>query len=201
MNSVCSVVFIISNLYDFKVQTNRFAINRQGCYLFARYCGNGHSESSSHIFKFRFLSPGVTAGKAAEMKVVVVPSFPKQSHIFTAADEVINSLLDLRPEKWGLPPFQDCKSLYLVSTLIEHFLCTNHFYQLRFSFFAGIEDTLPLEPWYIGGPVIKGFGRGSKVLGIPTGKESLRILPTFLFSYAQIFSYVILISELLSFFS
>lgn len=34
---------------------------------------------------------------------------------------------------------------------------------------AGVEGTLPLEPWYIGGPVIKGFGRGSKVLGIPTG--------------------------------
>lgn len=35
---------------------------------------------------------------------------------------------------------------------------------------AGVEGTLPIEPWYIGGPVIKGFGRGSKVLGIPTGK-------------------------------
>lgn len=28
---------------------------------------------------------------------------------------------------------------------------------------------MPIDPWYIGGPVIKGFGRGSKVLGIPTG--------------------------------
>ncbi|XP_062107305.1 bifunctional riboflavin kinase/FMN phosphatase isoform X2 [Humulus lupulus] len=83
--------------------------------------------------------PGVTAGKAAGMEVVVVPSLPKQSNIFTEADEVINSLLDFRPEKWGLPPFQDW-----------------------------IEDTLPLAPWCIGGPVIKGFGRGSKVLGIPT---------------------------------
>ncbi|PRQ28752.1 putative riboflavin kinase [Rosa chinensis] len=33
---------------------------------------------------------------------------------------------------------------------------------------AWIKDTLPIEPWQIGGPVIKGFGRGSKVLGIPT---------------------------------
>ncbi|KAL8192513.1 hypothetical protein R6Q57_027698 [Mikania cordata] len=84
--------------------------------------------------------PGVAAAKAADMEVVAVPSLPKQSHLYTAADEVINSLLDLRPEKWGLPPFKDW-----------------------------IDGTLPLEPWHIGGPVIKGYGRGSKVLGIPTG--------------------------------
>ncbi|GLT49445.1 hypothetical protein SLA2020_229980 [Shorea laevis] len=86
---------------------------------------------------------GVMAGKAARMEVVAVPSVPKQTHLFTAADEVINSLLDFQPEKWGLPPFQDW-----------------------------IEGTLPIEPWYIGGPVIKGFGRGSKVLGIPTANLS-----------------------------
>lgn len=83
--------------------------------------------------------PGVMAGKAAGMEVVAVPSLPKQAGRYSSADEVINSLLDLRPEKWGLPPFKDW-----------------------------IEDTLSIEPWYIGGPVIKGFGRGSKVLGIPT---------------------------------
>ncbi|KAH7568991.1 hypothetical protein JRO89_XS06G0085400 [Xanthoceras sorbifolium] len=87
--------------------------------------------------------PGVTAGKAAGIEVVAVPSIPKQTHLYTSADEVLNSLLDLRPEKWGLPPFQDW-----------------------------VEGTLPLEPWYIGGPVIKGFGRGSKVLGIPTANLS-----------------------------
>lgn len=88
---------------------------------------------------------GVMAGKAAGMEVVAIPSLPKQSHLYTSADEVINSLLDLRPEKWGLPPFQDW-----------------------------IESTLPIEPWYIGGPVIKGFGRGSKVLGIPTANISAK---------------------------
>ncbi|CAL5200054.1 unnamed protein product [Lathyrus oleraceus] len=89
--------------------------------------------------------PGVTAGKTAEMEVVAVPSLPKQSHLFTAADEVINSLLDLQLEKWGLPPFADW-----------------------------VEGTLPVDPWYIGGPVIKGFGRGSKVLGIPTANLSTK---------------------------
>lgn len=83
--------------------------------------------------------PGVTAGKAAGMHVIAVPSVPKRTAEFSSADEVINSLLDVRPEKWGLPPFNDW-----------------------------IEGTLPIEPWFIGGPVIKGFGRGSKVLGIPT---------------------------------
>nr|AFK48452.1 unknown [Lotus japonicus] len=51
--------------------------------------------------------PGVTAGKTAEMEVIAVPSIPKQSHLFTAADVVINSLLDLQLENWGLPPFED----------------------------------------------------------------------------------------------
>lgn len=54
--------------------------------------------------------PGVAAGKAAGMEVVAVPYLPKQSHLYVSADEVINSLLDFRPEKWGLPPFQDCKN-------------------------------------------------------------------------------------------
>uniref|UniRef100_A0A2P2M3T7 riboflavin kinase n=2 Tax=Rhizophora mucronata TaxID=61149 RepID=A0A2P2M3T7_RHIMU len=87
--------------------------------------------------------PGVTGGKAAGMGVVAVPSLPKQSHLYMAADEVINSLLDLRPEMWGLPPFEDW-----------------------------IQGTLPIEPWHIGGAVIKGFGRGSKILGIPTANLS-----------------------------
>lgn len=52
--------------------------------------------------------PGVTAGKAAGMEVVAVPSLPKQSHLYTVADEVINSLFDFRPEQWSLPPFEDC---------------------------------------------------------------------------------------------
>ncbi|KZV31264.1 bifunctional riboflavin kinase/FMN phosphatase, partial [Dorcoceras hygrometricum] len=87
--------------------------------------------------------PGVVAGKEAGMTVVAVPSLPKQSQHFTSADEVINSLLDFQPDKWGLPAFEDW-----------------------------VEGTLPIEPWYIGGPVIKGFGRGSKVLGIPTANLS-----------------------------
>ncbi|KAJ7560774.1 hypothetical protein O6H91_04G145300 [Diphasiastrum complanatum] len=36
------------------------------------------------------------------------------------------------------------------------------------SWHEGVGKALPIEPWCLGGPVIKGFGRGSKVLGIPT---------------------------------
>ncbi|KAL5705811.1 hypothetical protein ACHQM5_024058 [Ranunculus cassubicifolius] len=98
--------------------------------------------------------PGVTAGKAAGMSVIAVPSLPKQTSLYTSADEVLNSLLDFLPEKWGLPPFPDW-----------------------------IESTLPIEPWYIEGPVVKGYGRGSKILGIPTANLSTEGYSTLLSEY------------------
>ncbi|MCO5566878.1 hypothetical protein L7F22_020561 [Adiantum nelumboides] len=93
---------------------------------------------------------GVKAGKAAGMKVVAVPSLRKKGagDQYKIADLALSSLLDFKPEAWGLPCFQD-------------WVC----------------NALPIEPWYVGGPVIKGFGRGSKVLGIPTAN-----LPTAAFS-------------------
>lgn len=93
---------------------------------------------------------GVNAGKAAGMQVVAVPSLAKKDAIeqYKSADLVLRSLLDFKPETWGFPCFLD-------------WVC----------------DALPIEPWYVGGPVIKGFGRGSKVLGIPTAN-----LPTTAFS-------------------
>jgi len=122
---------------------------------------------------FVYVRPGVTGGKAAGMEVVAVPSIPKQTHLYIAADEVINSLLDLQPELWGLPPFDDCKSLKTwinVAVLFNKFLFILVLLGIWFVI-AGIDCTLPLEIWHIGGPVVKGFGRGSKVLGIPTGME------------------------------
>ncbi|WZZ25138.1 hypothetical protein YC2023_008539 [Brassica napus] len=66
--------------------------------------------------------PGVLAGKAAGATVIAVPSLPKQTHLYTSADEVINSLLDLKPEKWGLPPFQDSNlsTKDYAEELVEH---------------------------------------------------------------------------------
>lgn len=42
------------------------------------------------------------------MQVIAVPSLPKQAALYSSADEVVHSLLDLHPEKWGLPSFEDC---------------------------------------------------------------------------------------------
>ncbi|KAG9447738.1 hypothetical protein H6P81_013866 [Aristolochia fimbriata] len=100
--------------------------------------------------------PGITAGKAAGMGVIAVPSIRKQKEAYSSANEIANSLLDLKLENWGLPPFQDW-----------------------------IESTLPIEPWYIGGPVIKGFGRGSKELGIPTANLSVEGFPDLLAEQAS----------------
>ena len=54
--------------------------------------------------------------------------------------ELLPSLLSFAPERYGLPAFTDT-----------------------------VQDTVPLEPpWHLAGTVVKGFGRGSKELGIPT---------------------------------
>jgi hypothetical protein len=46
------------------------------------------------------------------MVVLAVPSLPKKKHrlLYEAADKIAASLLDFRPEEFGLPPFDDCKS-------------------------------------------------------------------------------------------
>lgn len=68
-------------------------------------------ESSPIIMIFISNRPGVRAAKAAGMEVVAVPSIPKQAHLYTEADTVLSNLFDLRPEHWGLPPFDDCNYL------------------------------------------------------------------------------------------
>ena len=54
---------------------------------------------------------------------------------------MLASLYDFVPEQFGLPPFED-------------WICG---------------ELVPVEPpWTLKGTVVKGFGRGSKELGIPT---------------------------------
>ncbi|XP_058219522.1 bifunctional riboflavin kinase/FMN phosphatase-like [Rhododendron vialii] len=50
---------------------------------------------------------GVKAAKAAGMKVVAVPSLQNAADQYSNADSVLHSLLELQPELWGLPPFDD----------------------------------------------------------------------------------------------
>ncbi|KAF3661465.1 14-3-3 protein 9 [Capsicum annuum] len=50
---------------------------------------------------------GVEAGKAAGMKVAAVPSFHSEFDRYSIADSKLRSLLELDPELWGLPPFDD----------------------------------------------------------------------------------------------
>lgn len=54
---------------------------------------------------------------------------------------VLPSLFDFRPEAYGLPPFED----YVVGEVVP-----------------------VAPPWCLKGTVVKGFGRGSRELGIPT---------------------------------
>ncbi|KAL8151120.1 hypothetical protein V2J09_020928 [Rumex salicifolius] len=49
---------------------------------------------------------GVKAAKAAQMKVVVAPSSSEADAAFLA-DSSLPSLLEFKPELWGLPPFND----------------------------------------------------------------------------------------------
>jgi HAD superfamily hydrolase (TIGR01509 family) len=90
---------------------------------------------------------GVEAAVAAGMRVVVIPSLRSKSEYPTPTPnaasgvvEVIPSLLAFEPECYGLPKFSD-----------------------------KIGETIPLDAvWRISGTVTRGFGRGSKQLGIPT---------------------------------
>ena len=87
---------------------------------------------------------GVVAGRAAGCHVVAVPSIhlpPSELAQFAGErTRVLRSLLDFDPAPFGIPAFSDwvCRSLPLPA------------------------------PLRLKGEVVRGFGRGSKVLGIPT---------------------------------
>lgn len=106
-----------------------------------------HGVDPAHCLVFEDAPCGVQAATAAGMRVVVIPSLRNSSEHFlpnsegtAGVVEVLPSLLAFHPERHGLPPFTD---------------------------FIG--ETVPLDAvWRISGTVVRGFGRGSKQLGIPT---------------------------------
>jgi len=80
------------------------------------------------------------------MMAIAVPSIQTMK-LYEGADTIARSLLDLIPADYGLPSFTD----WLLNPT------------------EGLDSVLPLDPPVrLGGPVVKGYGRGSKVLGIPT---------------------------------
>jgi len=60
---------------------------------------------------------GVKAAHAAGMHVIVVPDPNMADHPFPEADEILASLEDFDPAKWGLPPFSEQSLTRLWRTL------------------------------------------------------------------------------------
>lgn len=54
-------------------------------------------------------SVGVRAAKGSGAHVVAVPSLQNQDDRYLIADCVLHSLLEFKPDLWGLPAFSDCK--------------------------------------------------------------------------------------------
>lgn len=69
-------------------------------------------------YPLHFNRVGVKAAKAAGMKVVAVPSLQNAADQYSNADSVLHSLLELQPELWGLPAFDDCIDLSNLSTFL-----------------------------------------------------------------------------------
>ena len=83
---------------------------------------------------------GVQSARAAGCAVLAVPSLADRASYCGERTTVLASLLDVDLARFGLPPLRDW-----------------------------VGRALPLEPMMrLSGPVVRGFGRGSKTLGIPT---------------------------------
>ncbi|WZZ64406.1 hypothetical protein YC2023_075776 [Brassica napus] len=50
------------------------------------------------------------AAKNAGMNVIMVPDPRLDKSYCDVADQVLASLLDFKPEEWGLPPFEDSEN-------------------------------------------------------------------------------------------
>ncbi|KFK27290.1 hypothetical protein AALP_AA8G363200 [Arabis alpina] len=59
------------------------------------------------VLVFEDAPSGVLAAKNAAMNVVMVPDPRLDISHQDVADQILTSLLDFKPEEWGLPPFED----------------------------------------------------------------------------------------------
>ena len=133
---------------------------------------------------------GVRAAKAAGAYVIAIPSIRDdfKAYEVAGADEIIQSLYDFRPEKWGLPKFEDAVTVRLTSvdrTDTDADTRTAH------------HSVVPLRPVIqLSGRVGRVFGRGSKTLGMPTAnldvgagsvkRESDALAPGIYFGWAGV---------------
>lgn len=62
------------------------------------------------ILVFEDAPSGVLAAKNAGMFVVMVPDPRLDSSYHETADQILSSLLDFKPEEWGLPPFESLEN-------------------------------------------------------------------------------------------
>lgn len=130
---------------------------------------------------------GVKAAKAAGAFAIAIPSIHDDFAAYedAGADQTIRSLYDLDLSLWGLPPFGDRVDVALAPSDTK----ADGDDRRRPAF----ESVLPLRPAVrLGGPVVRGFGRGSKTLGVPTAnldvapikKESDALAPGIYFGWA-----------------
>ncbi|XP_039115705.1 bifunctional riboflavin kinase/FMN phosphatase-like [Dioscorea cayenensis subsp. rotundata] len=92
---------------------------------------------------------GVRAAKASGAKVVAVPSLQCQEEYQKLANCVLNSLIEFRPELWGLPAFEDW-----------------------------VQSALPIDPLYMSGMISKAFQQdGFTVINTITGSDSYLSIP------------------------
>jgi riboflavin kinase len=108
----------------------------------------------------------VKAAKAAGAFAIAIPSIHDDFAAYedAGADQTIRSLYDLDLSLWGLPPFRDRVDVALAAAPSDTKADGNDGVSDAF-----VESVLPLRPAVrLGGPVVRGFGRGSKTLGIPT---------------------------------
>ena len=149
-------------------------------------------EDAGRCLVFEDTPHGVSAAKAAGCCCVAVPSLRREKFdMYKCADRVYHSLMDIELEDFGLPKFEDWKEVKTVEFVKEDGDASLSRQTRKYERFLKLDAFLELT-----GPVIRGFGRGSKMLGIPTAnldvvplKQQIdKLAPGIYFGFAKISS-------------
>ena len=149
-------------------------------------------EDAGRCLVFEDTPHGVSAAKAAGCCCVAVPSLRREKFdMYKGADRVYHSLMDIELEDFGLPKFEDWKEVKTVEFVKEDGDASLSSQTRKYERFLKLDAFLELT-----GPVIRGFGRGSKMLGIPTAnldvvplKQQIdKLAPGIYFGFAKISS-------------